>query len=485
MLWALAHCMHMAPGLAAVNHSTRAAQSCAVAFGNAFVLSRRWAYKQACHAARLPVAHKRPLVVLKSGLLRAATRALPVPPIVGTVVQVRPLNQRELDDGNRVCTHYDEDTKQVALTAVDKNTLLQLKGQAARGFAFDRHYGMDDTSDRIFKECVEGLVNNIFKVRVHRPLRGNLLCAGRRRHTATCSPRCGARAQHRTLWLPLCEAHCMREGCPKRGEAVQGYNGTVLAYGQTGSGKTHTMSGGVGHYGVKEKGVIPRVIDQVFDHVANITRRLKPGESISISASAVEIYNEEFRDLSKRIAHTGPSNNWDSGKGGKQDLKLQEIPTGQGKRVRAEVTGLFEQECCSVEELMAFFTMCFENRSTSSTRLNDSSSRSHALFTINVHRVIVSVGDGVDENLKARVRTEGIESKLHLVDLAGSERVKRSGVEGKQFKEATQINKGLLALGNVIVALADNGQHIPYRDSKLTRLVQVCPPSAFLALHSH
>jgi Kinesin motor domain len=81
---------------------------------------------------------------------------------------------------------------------------------------------------------------------------------------------------------------------------------------------------------------------------------------------------------------------------------LQEIPTGQGNRVRAEVAGLFEQECTSVDELMTFFTMCFENRSTGSTNLNATSSRSHALFTINVHRVVVSVGDGVDEYLKVR-----------------------------------------------------------------------------------
>ena len=77
---------------------------------------------------------------------------------------------------------------------------------------------------------------------------------------------------------------------------------------------------------------------------------------------------------------------------------------------------------------------------------------------------------------RMQVRTEGIESKLHLVDLAGSERVKRSGAKGKQFREATNINSGLLALGNVIVALAERQMHIPYRDSKLTRLVQVRPP---------
>jgi hypothetical protein len=104
---------------------------------------------------------------------------------------------------------------------------------------------------------------------------------------------------------------------------VQGYNGTVLAYGQTGSGKTHTMSGGVGHYGVKEVGITPRVINHVFAHVEGIKRRLKPGESISVSASAVEIYNEEFRDLSKAQAAVR-INGWDSrSPGGQKELKLQ------------------------------------------------------------------------------------------------------------------------------------------------------------------
>jgi Kinesin motor domain len=151
---------------------------------------------------------------------------------------------------------------------------------------------------------------------------------------------------------------------------------------------------------------------------------------------------------------------------------MQEIPTGQGNRVRAEVVGLHEQLCGSAEELLRFFDVCFEKRSTASTNMNAFSSRSHALFTITIRRVVVSVGDGVDRNLRAMVRTEGIESKLHLVDLAGSERVKRSGAKGTTFKEATNINSGLLALGNVICALAERKEHVPYRDSKLTRLVQ-------------
>ena len=105
---------------------------------------------------------------------------------------------------------------------------------------------------------------------------------------------------------------------------LQGYNGTVLAYGQTGSGKTHTMSGGIGHYGVKEMGITPQVIDHIFRHVESIKHRLKPGESIEIAASAVEIYNDEFHDLSKGGkggAGKGPTG-WDP-KMPAKDLKLQ------------------------------------------------------------------------------------------------------------------------------------------------------------------
>lgn len=105
---------------------------------------------------------------------------------------------------------------------------------------------------------------------------------------------------------------------------LQGYNGTVLAYGQTGSGKTHTMSGGIGHYGIKEMGLTPQVIDHIFRHVESIKHRLKPGESVEIAASAVEIYNDEFHDLSKGGkggAGKGPTG-WDP-KMPTRDLKLQ------------------------------------------------------------------------------------------------------------------------------------------------------------------
>jgi hypothetical protein len=108
----------------------------------------------------------------------------------------------------------------------------------------------------------------------------------------------------------------METGC------AQGYNGTVLAYGQTGSGKTHTMSGGIGHYGIKEQGITPRVIDHVFRHVESIKHRLKPGESVEVAASAVEIYNDEFHDLSRGGKAKGAVNGWDQ-RIQHKDLKLQ------------------------------------------------------------------------------------------------------------------------------------------------------------------
>ncbi|GMH43780.1 hypothetical protein BSKO_11714 [Bryopsis sp. KO-2023] len=319
-------------------------------------------------------------------------------------VRVRPLFEREKDEGYRVCVHYDDPTKQVVLTAVDKGTLIQLHGQTARGFSFDRYYPPEGTSDAIYDDTVSKTVENCFK----------------------------------------------------------GYNGTVLAYGQTGSGKTHTMAGGIGIHGVREEGIIPRVIRHCFGISEQLTRRGKPGESTDISATSLEIYNEELVDLSPYKTNT--------------KLKIQERALPQGGTA-TEVVGLAERQVKSDEELFQFFDECMTQRSVGSTKMNERSSRSHAIFTIAINRTIVDVEEDLDENLKAKILTTTVTSKLHLVDLAGSERVKRSGVSGQRLKEATHINGGLLALGNVIVALSKNSEenkkgHVPYRDSKLTRLLQ-------------
>ncbi|KXZ47277.1 hypothetical protein GPECTOR_36g129 [Gonium pectorale] len=342
--------------------------------------------------------------------------------------KVRPLNPRERDEGMRACVSFDEETKQVVLSAVDKNTLLQLRGATAKGYAFDRRYGQDITSDAIYEDCVAQLVEAVFK----------------------------------------------------------GYNATVLAYGQTGSGKTHTMAGGQGIHGVVEEGVTPRVIRHIFALAEALRRKEKPGEKTTISAYGLELYNEDLRDLALAGGRDEAAKGWDGKGGSTSNLKLQERPVGKDGRVVPEVVGVTEREVTGAEELLSFFTLCMENRSTSSTKLNDRSSRSHAIFTITVQRTVVEVLNELGTDLKAKVRTSEFTSKLHLVDLAGSERVKRSGVTGKELKEATHINSGLLALGNVIVALAGDetkekmatpgekkkATHVPYRDSKLTRLLQ-------------
>ncbi|GLC45429.1 hypothetical protein PLESTB_000619800 [Pleodorina starrii] len=344
-------------------------------------------------------------------------------------VRVRPLNPRERDEGLRACVSFDEETKQVVLSAVDKNTLLQLRGATAKGYAFDRRYGQDVTSDAIYEDCVAQLVEAVFK----------------------------------------------------------GYNATVLAYGQTGSGKTHTMAGGQGLYGIVEEGVTPRVIRHIFALAEAIRKKEKPGEKTQIMAYGLELYNEDLRDLALAGGRDDTAKGWDGKGGNPSALKLQERPVGKDARVVPEVVGVTEKEVHNADDLLSFFNMCMDNRSVSSTKLNDRSSRSHAIFTITVQRTIVEVLNELGADLKAKVRTSEFTSKLHLVDLAGSERVKRSGVTGKELKEATHINSGLLALGNVIVALAgDDGTgtgkagpgekkkstHVPYRDSKLTRLLQ-------------
>ncbi|GAX73057.1 hypothetical protein CEUSTIGMA_g510.t1 [Chlamydomonas eustigma] len=335
-------------------------------------------------------------------------------------VRVRPLNNRERDEGHRTCVVLDEETKQVVLTAVDKNTLLQLRGSSAKGYAFDRRYDQNDISDMIYDDCIAQLVEKVFK----------------------------------------------------------GYNGTVMAYGQTGSGKTHTMSGGAGIHGKVEEGITPRVIRHVFSVVDSLNKRAKVGEKVEISAYALELYNEDLLDLSSKSGRAEElSKGWDASKGAAGGLKLTERPVGKDGRVVPEVIGVKEMKCETADDLKKFYDECMENRSTTSTKLNDRSSRSHAIFTVNVHRTMVDVLNEVGDDMKARVRTSEFTSKLHLVDLAGSERVKRSGVVGKELKEAANINGGLLVLGNVIVALSSEADgkkkgHVPYRDSKLTRLLQ-------------
>jgi len=214
---------------------------------------------------------------------------------------------------------------------------------------------------------------------------------------------------------------------------LEGYNGTVFAYGQTGAGKTHTMEG------LNEpsdlKGIIPNTFEHIFDHIALNSSR----DKYLVRASYFEIYNEEIRDL----LSTKPQNN----------LELKEsADTG------VYVKGLTSEVVKSVEEIDRVLQSGKKNRSVGATLMNAGSSRSHSVFTI-----VIECEQG--ESIRV--------GKLNLVDLAGSERQSKTGATGNRLKEATKINLSLSALGNVISALVDGkSQHIPYRDSKLTRILQ-------------
>ncbi|CAH8562322.1 unnamed protein product [Heterobilharzia americana] len=220
---------------------------------------------------------------------------------------------------------------------------------------------------------------------------------------------------------------------------TQGYNGTIFAYGQTGCGKSYTMQGISEPYA--QRGVIPRAFDQIFETIS-VSEKTK----YLVHASFLEIYNEEIRDL--------------LGRDHKAKLELKENPD---KGVY--VAGLSIHKITCVKDCQNIMETGWKNRSTGATLMNADSSRSHSIFTIYLEMIDQNENLSDDNHIRA--------GKLNLVDLAGSERQTKTGVSGDRFKEATKINLSLSALGNVISALVDSKvKHIPYRDSKLTRLLQ-------------
>ena len=228
---------------------------------------------------------------------------------------------------------------------------------------------------------------------------------------------------------------------------LEGYNGSIFAYGQTGAGKSHTM---VGRDEPSElRGIIPNAFEHIYEHVgmesSNETHYL-------IRASYYEIYNENIIDL---LATNNASNATSSTK---QGLELKESPDSG-----VYIKGLTSKVVKSVEEINAVLRRGNKNRSIGATLMNQGSSRSHAVFCV------VIESQSLDEPGVEHIRV----GKLNLVDLAGSERQSKTGATGERLKEATKINLSLSALGNVISALVDGkSQHIPYRDSKLTRILQ-------------
>ncbi|XP_030587648.1 kinesin-like protein KIF16B isoform X6 [Archocentrus centrarchus] len=231
--------------------------------------------------------------------------------------------------------------------------------------------------------------------------------------------------------------------------AFEGYNACVFAYGQTGSGKSYTMMGAPG-----DAGLIPRICEGLFSRVSEATRWDEA--SFRTEVSYLEIYNERVRDLLRRKSTQT------------YNLRVREHPK-DGPYVE-DLSKHLVQNYSDVEELMEAGNI---NRTTASTGMNDVSSRSHAIFTINFTQA----------KFDAEMPSETI-SKIHLVDLAGSERADATGATGVRLKEGGNINKSLVTLGNVISALADMAQggantnlkrksvFVPYRDSVLTWLLK-------------
>ncbi|KAG7092477.1 hypothetical protein E1B28_008829 [Marasmius oreades] len=250
---------------------------------------------------------------------------------------------------------------------------------------------------------------------------------------------------------------------PMLEQVVEGYNCTLFAYGQTGTGKTYTMHGDLlptpmGNPS-SHAGMIPRVLFRLFHHLE------KKNTDFSVKVSYIELYNEELRDLlasdlAAPIGSTQPMGlgSKDNGKAFDGGLKIYEDSNKRGVFIQ----GVEEIPVKSCADALALLAKGSHRRQIAATKFNDHSSRSHSIFTLTVH----TKDNGIVGEDLLRV------GKFNLVDLAGSENIGRSGAENKRAREAGMINQSLLTLGRVINALVDKSQHVPYRESKLTRLLQ-------------
>lgn len=230
-------------------------------------------------------------------------------------------------------------------------------------------------------------------------------------------------------------------GEPLLNYAFSGYNACLFAYGQTGSGKSYSMMG-LDVDSVEHSGITPRFCKQLFSRITN----LNPGTSVSIDVSYFEIYNEKIHDLLAINTNHGP-------------LKVREHPEWG-----PYVVDLSVHSVKTYEELYEWMLIGNKNRATAATAMNEKSSRSHSIFSI---ELCLSVG--LNDHDSSR------RSKVSLVDLAGSERLGSSHNSEEKIKQGVSINKSLLTLGKVISALAEQKKNafVPYRESVLTWLLKV------------
>eukprot|EP01138_Halocafeteria_seosinensis_P008609 gb/GECG01008799.1/.p1 GENE.gb/GECG01008799.1/~~gb/GECG01008799.1/.p1 ORF type:complete len:1278 (+),score=260.28 gb/GECG01008799.1/:1-3834(+) len=328
---------------------------------------------------------------------------------VQVAVRCRPLNNKERQNNDTQVTKFE---KKNAAIEVDHPKIPQ-----NRRYAFDRVFNQDTTQGYLFDSCVVPIID----------------------------------------------------------EVLQGYSCTVFAYGQTGTGKTYTMEGdysrSTSESMSENAGIIPRAVNRIFNYLRN---EHSDSDEYSVRMSFLELYNEQLTDLLSADEDDLPIDAEWYAKGGKQydvrkmakagikpqaKSKLHIVDDG---RRGVTVQNLEEMLVHSEEEVFSHVKKGFEKRQVAQTKCNDFSSRSHAIFTLTIHSK-ETTEDG-EEIMKV--------GKLNLVDLAGSECIGRSGAKGKQRQEASVINRSLLTLGRVISALVEKQPHVPYRDSKLTRLLQ-------------
>eukprot|EP00854_Cymbomonas_tetramitiformis_P006171 gene6171-7400_t len=222
--------------------------------------------------------------------------------------------------------------------------------------------------------------------------------------------------------------------------ALDGKKVCVFAYGQTGSGKTHTMMG-TSNAETDLAGMVPRSIQQIFNAAAELTRQ---GWEYNMRASMLEIYNEEIRDLLGNKLPQGKHHN------------IQHDTKGN-----TTVTDLTVVDVADYEQAQQLLSKAAHQRSVAKTSMNERSSRSHCVFILRL--------EGVNH-----VTGQTLQGRLNLIDLAGSERLSKSGATGDAMKETQAINKSLSSLGDVISSVSSGATHVPFRNSKLTYLLQPC-----------
>ncbi|KAK4821494.1 hypothetical protein QYF61_021002 [Mycteria americana] len=288
-------------------------------------------------------------------------------------------------------------------------------------------------------------------LRGHRPcLRGDAatgeVALGRRRRfrfSAVLPEAAGQAAVYRACVQPLLRAF------------FRGFNATVFAYGQTGSGKTYTIGeASVASLNEDEQGIIPRAMAETF-------RLIDENDLIdyTVRVSYLEVYKEEFRDLLQVDTAS-------------KDIQIREDDKGN-----VVLCGVKESEVEGLDEVLSLLEMGNTAKHTGATHVNRQSSRSHTIFTVTMEQRRRAGRLPLHHHHPPSIPASGqvLVSKFHFVDLAGSERIVKTGNTGERLKESIQINSGLLALGNVISALGDprrKSSHIPYRDSKITRILK-------------